>query len=45
MAVCRECKFWTPIEAEDDIGDCFGHRVPGDTPSENCPTNSFQPRK
>lgn len=44
MAVCRECKFWNPIEGEEEIGDCFGHKVPGNTPTENCPSNSFQPR-
>jgi hypothetical protein len=44
MAECRECKFWNPIEGENDLGDCFGHRVPGSTDSDNCPSHSFTPR-
>ena len=44
MQTCKECKFWTPIEEEPNTGDCFGHKVPGDTPVSACPSQAFQPR-
>ncbi|MFX0051313.1 MAG: hypothetical protein ACFE8U_08485 [Candidatus Hermodarchaeota archaeon] len=44
MTECRECKFWTPIEGSDDVGDCFGHKVPGNMNVDKCPTHSFTPR-
>ena len=45
MALCRDCKYWKPIENEENMGDCFGHKVPGDTDAGNCPTSSFTPRE
>ncbi|MEA3281880.1 MAG: hypothetical protein U9Q68_04860 [Euryarchaeota archaeon] len=29
MPVCRDCKFYNPVD--DAVGDCFGVEVPGDT--------------
>ena len=43
--VCRNCKFWNAIENKDDVGDCFGHSVPGSTDANKCPTQSFQLRE
>ena len=43
MALCKDCKFYKPI---DDLkGDCFGHEVPANTDTSKCPTNSFQLRE
>lgn len=28
MSVCRDCKFYNPID--DTVGDCFGAEVSGD---------------
>ena len=44
MAECRECKHWKPIEGENDMGDCFGHKVPGVMDSTQCPSQAFTPR-
>ncbi|WP_455143229.1 hypothetical protein [Candidatus Hodarchaeum mangrovi] len=44
MAECRDCKYWTPIEGESDIGDCFGHKVQGSMDTANCPSQAYSPR-
>lgn len=43
--VCRNCKFWNVLPDQDDMGDCFGHTVPGSLDANKCPTNSFQQRE
>ncbi len=42
MPVCRECKYYSPID--EDTGDCFGHKVPANMDVEKCPANAFQPK-
>ncbi len=40
MPTCKDCKFYNPKGA--DSGDCFGHRVEADKPSDECPVKAFQ---
>ena len=42
MPVCRDCKFYKPID--DAVGDCFGVEVPGDTDVGNCLADAYQPK-
>ena len=44
MPTCRECKHWKPIPEETNMGDCFGHKVPGDLDVQHCPAHAFAPR-
>jgi len=43
MPTCKDCRFYKPID--DKRGNCFGHIVPRDMPTEKCPKKAFQPRK
>ena len=43
--LCRNCKFWTPIEEKEDMGDCFGYEVPGSMDAGQCPQQAFQLRE
>jgi len=42
VPVCRDCKFYNPID--DTVGDCFGVEVSGDTDVGNCPADAYQPK-
>jgi hypothetical protein len=42
MTECKECKFYKPIN--ESKGDCFGHEVPANMNTDNCPQKAFQPR-
>ena len=42
MPVCRDCKFYKPID--DAVGDCFGVEVPGDMDVSKCPADTYQPQ-
>ena len=41
MPTCKECKFYEPID--DGRGSRFGHEVPGDRETSQCPTRTFIP--
>jgi hypothetical protein len=42
VSTCKECKFYEPID--DSKGSCFGHEVPGDRETTQCPTRTFIPK-
>jgi hypothetical protein len=42
MAKCKDCKFYKPLT--ETTGDCFGHEVPAQMDSNNCPQKAFQPK-
>jgi len=42
VPTCKECKFYKPID--ESKGSCFGHEVPGDRETTQCPTRTFVPK-
>lgn len=42
MPTCKDCRFYKPIDEEND--DCFGPVVSGDMDVEKCPLKAFQPK-
>ena len=40
MPMCKDCKFYTPID--ETKGDCFGIEVPANMNANDCPQKAFQ---
>lgn len=42
MATCKDCKHYEPVD--DTQGNCFGHEVPADRNTDDCPAKAFEPK-
>jgi len=43
MPVCKDCKHYEEID--ENRGNCFGHEVPPDRDTSECPANAFSPKE
>lgn len=43
MSMCKNCMFYEPTD--DENGKCFGHEVPAERPSDECPKMAFKPKE